>query len=138
MKKFLLLLLLSLALSGCGEKSKVSDRAEAFMQEMFSGDINKAIDMMVIPKDVPEAKRAEFRQAANLLFQNLQQQFKANGISLKFKVGEVKFENADETAAWVDFEVTFAKGSDTRIKKTRLHLIKDNGQWLIDKPGHLE
>ena len=135
MKKFLMLLLLSLALTGCGgEESKVSDRAETFMREIISGDANKAAEMVVSPEEMPEAMRGLFQEKLTSLFKVMQEAIKDKGSLKSVKAKEVKFENGDKTAALVTLEVVVhdAKKDREDSKQSQMHMVKKDGNWFID------
>ena len=141
MKKFLMLLLLSLALTGCGgEESKVGDRAETFIREVISGDANKAAAMVVPPEKMPEAMKGLFQQKLTAIFKAMQEAIKGQGSLKSVKAKEVKFENGDKTAALVTLEVVVqdAKKDREETNQTQMHMVKKDGQWFIDKLGHLE
>ena len=137
MKKFLMLLLLSLALTGCGgEESKVGDRAETFMREIISGDANKAAEMVVSPEKMPEAMRGLFQEKLTSLFKVMQEAIKDKGSLKSVKAKEVKFENGDKTAALVTLEVVVhdAKKDREDSKQSQMHMVKKDGNWFIDNP----
>ena len=137
MKKFLMLLLLSLALTGCGgEESKVGDRAETFMREIISGDANKAAEMVVPPEKMPEAMRGLFQEKLTSLFKVMQEAIKDKGSLKSVKAKEVKFENGDKTAALVTLEVVVhdAKKDRDESKQNQIHMVKKDGNWFIDNP----
>ena len=138
MKKFLMLLLLSLALTGCGsEESKVSDRAETFIREAISGDANKAAEMVVPPEKMPEAKKGRFKEELTAVLKLMQESIKGQGGLKSVKVKEVKFENDDKTAALVTLELVVydAKNNKEESKPGYLHLVKRDGNWFIDNLG---
>lgn len=134
MKKFLMLLLLSLALSGCGEESKVGDRAETFIREVISGDANKAAEMVVPPKELPEAMKGLFQDKLTAMFKAIQGAIKGQGSLKSVKAKEVKFENGDKTAALVTLEVVVhdAKKDREDSKQSQMHMVKKDGNWFID------
>ncbi len=135
MKKFLMLLLLSLAITGCGgEESKVSDRAETFIREMVSGDANKAAEMVVPPEKMPEAMKGLFQEKLTAMFKAMQGAIKDRGSLKSVKAKEVKFENGDKTAALVTLEVVVhdAKKDREETKQNQMHMVKKDGNWFID------
>ena len=132
-----MLLLLSLALTGCGgEESKVGDRAETFMREIISGDANKAAEMVVPPEKMPEAMRGLFQEKLTSLFKVMQEAIKDKGSLKSVKAKEVKFENGDKTAALVTLEVVVhdAKKDRDESKQNQIHMVKKDGNWFIDNP----
>ncbi len=135
MKKFLMLLLLSLALTGCGgEESKVGDRAETFIREGISGNANKAAEMVVPPEKMPEAMKGLFQEKLTAIFKAMQEAIKGQGSLKSVKAKEVKFENGDKTAALVTVEVVVydAKKDREDSKQSQMHMVKKDGNWFID------
>ena len=110
-------------LAACGDETGPEKTAKAFFEELFSGDANKAAELVYIPPELSSSKDIEMLKGKLAMMANeLQKKVKEEGnISV----------DTNEIEATVKVTLKFKKDRKEESKSDNVQLIKTDKGWRI-------
>ena len=131
MKKFiqtLTLVFFAAILTACGDGPDKT--AKTFYEEIFSGDANKAVELIYIPPEAGDKGAEMAKGKITMMASEMQAQIKKEG-SIDVSTGEVTYTNADKTEATVKITLTGKKNGKEHSETNNVRLIKTDKGWRI-------
>ena len=116
-------------LAACGGDSP-DKTAKTFFKELFSGDANKAVDLIYIPPEAGDKGAEMAKGKITMMASEMQAQIKKEG-SIDVSTGEVTYTNADKTEATVKITLTGKKDGKEHSETDNVRLIKTDKGWRI-------
>ena len=111
-------------LAACGGDGP-DKTAKTFFEELFSGDANKAVELLYIPPEAGDKGAEMAKGKITMMAQN-----KKEG-SIDVSTGEVTYTNADKTEATVKITLTGKKDGKEHSETNNVRLIKTDKGWRI-------
>lgn len=137
MKKLLQILCLTFfagVLAACGGDGP-DKTAKTFFKELFSGDANKAVELIYIPPGAGDKGAEMAKGKITMMAGEMQAQIKKEGsidVSTgEVTYGEVTYTNADKTEATVKVTLTGKKNGKEHSETNTVSLIKTDKGWRI-------
>lgn len=114
-------------LAACGGDGP-DKTAKTFFEELFSGDANKAVELIYIPPEAGDKGAEMAKGKITMMAGEMQKKVKEEG-GVTISTGEVNYTNADKTEATVELIMT--KKKDNKQRTEKVPLIKTNKGWRI-------
>ena len=115
-------------LTACGDGPEKT--AKTFFKELFSGDANKAVELIYIPPEAGDKGAEMAKGKITMMASEMQAQIKKEG-SIDVSTGEVTYTNADKTEATVKITLTGKKNGKEHSETNNVRLIKTDKGWRI-------
>ena len=105
--------------------------AKTFFEELFSGDANKAVELLYIPPEAGDKGAEMAKGKITMMAGEMQAQIKKEG-SIDVSTGDVNYTNADKTEATVKVTLSGKKDGKTHSESNNVSLIKTDKGWKVD------
>ena len=113
-------------LAACGGDSP-DKTAKTFFEELFSGDANKAVELLYIPPEAGDKGAEMAKGKITMMASEMQTEVKKEG-GIDVSTSDVNYTNADKTEATVKVTLSGKKNSESN----NVSLIKTDKGWKID------
>ena len=133
MKKLMQTLCLALfagILAACGGDSP-DKTAKTFYEEIFNGDVSKAVKLIYIPPEFGEQGAEMMKGKISTAAVEMQTQVKKEG-GIDVSTSDVNYTNADKTEATVKVTLSGKKNGKEHSKSNNVSLIKTDKGWKVD------
>ena len=117
-------------LAACGGDGP-DKAAKTFFKELYSGDANKAVELIYIPPEFGEQDAKMMKGKISAAAVEMQTQVKKEG-GIDVSTSDVNYTNADKTEATVKVTLSGKKDGKTHSESNNVSLIKTDKGWKVD------